>query len=42
MRLWPFSSTAQEVNGAVPEGYAAVEDLLRRNVEDILDRKSVV
>ncbi len=35
MRLWPFSSTAQEVNGAVPEGYAAVEDLLRRNVEDI-------
>jgi len=35
MRLWPFSSTAQEVNGAVPEGYAAVEDLLRRNLEDI-------
>lgn len=35
MRLWPFSSTAPEVNGAAPEGYAVVEDLLRRNLEDI-------
>ena len=35
MRLWPFSTTAPEVNGAAPEGYAVVEDLLRRNVEDI-------
>lgn len=35
MRLWPFSSTAPEVNGAAPEGYAVVEDLLRRNVEDV-------
>ncbi|HEY7651398.1 MAG TPA: site-2 protease family protein [Methylomirabilota bacterium] len=35
MRLWPFSSTASEANGAAPESYAVVEDLLRRNVEDI-------
>lgn len=35
MRLWPFSSTVPEVNGAAPEGYAVVEDLLRRNVEDV-------
>ncbi|MGH7421096.1 MAG: hypothetical protein ACREI4_05660, partial [Candidatus Rokuibacteriota bacterium] len=36
MRLWPFSpSTAHEVNGAPAEGYAVVEDLLRRNIEDV-------
>ncbi|MEX2224256.1 MAG: site-2 protease family protein [Candidatus Rokuibacteriota bacterium] len=36
MRLWPFSpSTAHETNGAPAEGYAVVEDLLRRNIEDV-------
>lgn len=35
MRLWPFSSTAHELNGITPEGYPVIEDLLRRNVEDI-------
>jgi membrane-associated protease RseP (regulator of RpoE activity) len=35
MRRWLFSSTASDVNGAPPEGYAVVEDLLRRNVEDV-------
>jgi membrane-associated protease RseP (regulator of RpoE activity) len=38
MRLWPFQSTARDLNGVhgePPEGFAVVEDLLRRNVEDI-------
>src|SRR5215470_6608245 len=35
MRLWPFQSTAPELSGAPPEGYPVIEDLLRRNVEDI-------
>ncbi|MGH7315160.1 MAG: site-2 protease family protein [Candidatus Rokuibacteriota bacterium] len=36
MRLWPFSPpTAHTTNGAPAEGYAVVEDLLRRNIEDI-------
>jgi membrane-associated protease RseP (regulator of RpoE activity) len=36
MRLWPFAaSAAHGVNGAPAEGYAVVEDLLRRNVEDV-------
>src|SRR4026207_2157545 len=35
MRLWPFSSTTHELNGITPEGYPVIEDLLRRNVEDI-------
>jgi membrane-associated protease RseP (regulator of RpoE activity) len=35
MRLWPFQSTASGVNGAPPEGFTVMEDLLRRNVEDI-------
>lgn len=36
MRLWPFSSsTAHGVNGAPADGYAVVEDLLRRNLEDV-------
>jgi membrane-associated protease RseP (regulator of RpoE activity) len=36
MRLWPFPlTTAPGSNGAPAEGYAVVEDLLRRNIEDI-------
>jgi membrane-associated protease RseP (regulator of RpoE activity) len=35
MRLWPFSSTAHELNGAPPERFTVIEDLLRRNVEDV-------
>jgi len=36
MRLWPFTpSSVRAVNGAPAEGYAAVEDLLRRNIEDV-------
>jgi membrane-associated protease RseP (regulator of RpoE activity) len=36
MRLWPFTpSSVGAVNGAPAEGYAAVEDLLRRNIEDV-------
>jgi membrane-associated protease RseP (regulator of RpoE activity) len=36
MRLWPFPlATAHGINGAPAEGYAVVEDLLRRNIEDI-------
>jgi len=36
MRLWPFSpSTAHEGNGAPAQAYAVVEDLLRRNIEDL-------
>jgi membrane-associated protease RseP (regulator of RpoE activity) len=38
MRVWPFQSSAREmdgVHGAPPEGFAVIEDLLRRNVEDI-------
>src|SRR5712691_3947614 len=35
MRLWPFQLTAPAANGAPPGDYAVVEDLLRRNVEDI-------
>ncbi len=35
MHRWPFQSTAPEINGAPPEGYPVIEDLLRRNVEDI-------
>jgi hypothetical protein len=43
MRLWPFQSTASGVNGAPPEGFAVMEDLLRRNVEDIfrIERQEV-
>jgi len=36
MRLWPFPlTTAHGINGVPAEGYAVVEDLLRRNIEDI-------
>ena len=36
MRLWPFSPSPARVAGDVPaEGYAVVEDLLRRNIEDV-------
>ena len=36
MRLWPFPlATGHEINGVPAEGYAVVEDLLRRNIEDI-------
>jgi len=35
MRLWPFSSTAPAAHGITPEGYPLIEDMLRRNVEDI-------
>src|SRR6266852_9092341 len=36
MRLWPFPlSTAHGTNGAPAEGYTVVEDLLRRNIEDV-------
>jgi len=36
MRLWPFPlSTGHGANGAPVEGYGVVEDLLRRNIEDI-------
>ncbi|MGH7399652.1 MAG: site-2 protease family protein [Candidatus Rokuibacteriota bacterium] len=36
MRLWPFPvSTVHHTNGAPAEGYAVVEDLLRRNIEDV-------
>lgn len=38
MRVWPFQSSARDLNGvhgAPPEGFAVIEDLLRRNVEDI-------
>ena len=36
MRLWPFPlATGTASNGAPAEGDAVVEDLLRRNVEDI-------
>ena len=36
MPLWPISpSPARAVSGAPVEGYAVVEDLLRRNIEDI-------
>ena len=36
MRLWPFPLTsAHGINGVPAEGYAVVEDLLRRNIEDI-------
>jgi hypothetical protein len=36
MRLWPFPlATGHGINGAPAEGYAVVEDLLRRNIEDI-------
>src|SRR5882724_262208 len=36
MRLWPFPlSTAHGTNGVPAEGYTVVEDLLRRNIEDI-------
>ena len=38
MRLWPFQSAAPEVhglNGTSLERFAVVEDLLRRNVEDV-------
>jgi membrane-associated protease RseP (regulator of RpoE activity) len=35
MRLWRLSSTAAALNGAPPDDYAVVEDLLRRNLEDI-------
>jgi membrane-associated protease RseP (regulator of RpoE activity) len=36
MRLWPFPlTTAHGINGVPVEGYAVVEDLLRRNIEDI-------
>jgi membrane-associated protease RseP (regulator of RpoE activity) len=44
MRLWPFSAqTAPSTNGAPAEGYAVVEDLLRRNIEDIfrIERQEV-
>jgi membrane-associated protease RseP (regulator of RpoE activity) len=44
MRLWPFSaSTAAGTNGVPAEGYAVVEDLLRRNIEDIfrIERQEV-
>jgi len=36
MRLWPFPpAPTREANGAPVEGYAVVEDLLRRNIEDV-------
>src|SRR5258706_5018645 len=36
MRVWPFPlTTAHGINGVPAEGYAVVEDLLRRNIEDI-------
>ncbi|HYB70394.1 MAG TPA: site-2 protease family protein [Candidatus Bathyarchaeia archaeon] len=35
MRLWPFQSTEPEVGGAPPEGFHVIEDVLRRNLEDI-------
>ena len=35
MPLWRLSSTAGALNGAPLEHYAVVEDLLRRNVEDV-------
>lgn len=36
MRLWPFPlSTAHGTNGAPAEGYPVVEDMLRRNIEDV-------
>jgi len=36
MRLWPFPlATGHGTNGVPAEGYAVVEDLLRRNIEDI-------
>lgn len=36
MRLWPFPlATAPGTNGVPADGYAVVEDLLRRNIEDI-------
>src|SRR5690349_21800498 len=38
MRLWPFQSAAPEVDGldgTSLERFAVVEDLLRRNVEDV-------
>ena len=35
MRLWPFQSAAPEVDGTPIERFAVVEDLLRRNVEDV-------
>jgi hypothetical protein len=42
MRLWPFpSATAPEANRAPAEGYAVVEDLLRRNI-GILHRRQEV
>jgi membrane-associated protease RseP (regulator of RpoE activity) len=36
MRLWPFPlASAHGAGGAPAEGYTVVEDLLRRNIEDI-------
>ena len=36
MRLWPFPLVSGHgINGVPAEGYAVVEDLLRRNIEDI-------
>src|ERR1700694_3117440 len=36
MRLWPFPlAPTHGTNGAPAEGYAVVEDLLRRNIEDV-------
>jgi membrane-associated protease RseP (regulator of RpoE activity) len=35
MRLWPFQSVAPAVDGTSLDRFAVVEDLLRRNVEDV-------
>jgi membrane-associated protease RseP (regulator of RpoE activity) len=36
MRLWPFATpSASATDGSPVEGYAVVEDLLRRNIEDV-------
>jgi membrane-associated protease RseP (regulator of RpoE activity) len=35
MRLWPFQSSERELSDAPSEGFHVVEDLLRRNLEDV-------